>query len=72
MKLSIILVGVDHQTAPLALRERLALSGDSLRATLEELRRLPDGRVQEAVILSTCNRLEIYVDGSPQAVEAVT
>ncbi len=59
--MSITLIGVNHRTAPLALRERLALSGDQLRAALADLRGWPS--VEEAVILSTCNRLEIYVEG---------
>ncbi|MEO8394227.1 MAG: glutamyl-tRNA reductase, partial [Chloroflexota bacterium] len=63
--MSILLVGLNHRTAPLNLRESLALKGDTLRAALEDLRGLPN--VQEAVILSTCNRLEIYAEGSLDA-----
>lgn len=62
---SILLVGLNHRTAPLALREPLALSGDGLRGALNDLRGLPN--VQEAVILSTCNRLEIYVEDAPDS-----
>jgi glutamyl-tRNA reductase len=50
--------GVNHRTAPLALREPLALEEDKLR---ELLRDLPtSGVLGEAVILSTCNRVEVY------------
>ncbi len=59
--MSITLIGVNHRTAPLALREQLALSGDHLHAALADLRGWPS--IEEAVILSTCNRLEIYVEG---------
>jgi glutamyl-tRNA reductase len=68
---SIILVGLDHRTAPLDLRERLALSGDALRAALDDLRACPNALVQEAAILSTCNRLEVYAEAAPGAVDAV-
>jgi glutamyl-tRNA reductase len=72
----IILVGLNHQTAPIELRERLSLSGDRLHTTLKALKtdnRLQPsdedqplaaegtlGFVHETVILSTCNRIEVY------------
>jgi glutamyl-tRNA reductase len=56
-------VGVNHQTAPLGVRERLAFSADGLRDGLRTLRDAllarHDGAVETA-ILSTCNRTEIY------------
>ena len=56
-------VGVNHQTAPLGVRERLAFSADGLRDSLRTLRDAllsrHDGAVETA-ILSTCNRTEIY------------
>ena len=57
-----------HQTTPLAIRERLAFSSrDRVEHAYKELRRrIPEC---EAVILSTCNRVEIYVttpDEDPQ------
>lgn len=52
-------IGVSHKTAPVAVRERLALTpgrvGEFLRDTLAV------GDVQEAVVISTCNRTEVYV-----------
>lgn len=59
----ILLVGLNHTTAPVALRERLAISSTELTDTLARFAQsnghsppiLPEG-----VILSTCNRLEIY------------
>lgn len=57
-------VGVNHQTAPLDLRERLAFSAeglkDALRALREALYARAGGTGVEAAILSTCNRTEIY------------
>jgi len=55
---SIFCLGVNHKTAPVELRERLAVSEHSVPAHLGEVRRLGD--IDEAVILSTCNRVEIY------------
>lgn len=56
--MSLAVVGISHRTAPIGVRERLAYS----RAQLPELlRRLVDeGASAEAVILSTCNRTEVY------------
>lgn len=54
----LIALGINHQTAPVALRERVAFSDDALPATLAALRALPD--VEEVALLSTCNRTEIY------------
>jgi glutamyl-tRNA reductase len=52
------LVGCSHHTAPLAVRERLAFSPDQIVEALRRLRRhFPD---TEAVLLSTCNRVELY------------
>jgi glutamyl-tRNA reductase len=53
-----ICVGVSHRQAPIALRERLAVPADKLPDRLRRLREL-DG-VREALIISTCNRVEIF------------
>ena len=58
----LLLVGIDHHRSPLALRERVAIGGDQLAEALSELRQLPG--VNEASILSTCNRMECYLSGS--------
>lgn len=58
----LIAIGLNHQTAPLALRERVALDAGSLPAALSALSAL-DG-VEEAALLSTCNRTEIYAQVS--------
>jgi glutamyl-tRNA reductase len=57
--LEVYLVGLSHRSAPIAVRERVAFSGEALRAALEGLK-LQDG-VAEAMVLSTCNRVEVYV-----------
>jgi glutamyl-tRNA reductase len=51
-----IALGLSHTTAPLAVRERLVFSSDKIRSAL---RSLPHG-IEQAVIVSTCNRTEIY------------
>lgn len=51
------LFGVDHHAAPVALREQLAFQSNELVSTLQQLNRATG--LEEAVILSTCNRVEI-------------
>ncbi len=51
-------VGISWRTAPVAIRERLAVPDDELGAMLTALRRSP--AVAEAMLVSTCNRVEIY------------
>jgi len=55
--MNIILVGMNHKTAPLEIRERLALSCGEGPGPLMEIRRIP--HVCEALYLSTCNRVEV-------------
>jgi glutamyl-tRNA reductase len=60
---NILAIGLNHKTAPVEVRERVALSGDRLRqalAALAQHRAGPDGALREGAILSTCNRTEIY------------
>src|SRR5216683_6702172 len=58
--MSIVLVGVNHKSAPLAVRELLALSDD---ACASGLRSLVDGEiVREGLIVSTCNRVEVLTE----------
>src|SRR3954471_828727 len=54
----VCIFGVSHHTAALATRERLALDESGTRAVLRRLG--ADPRVGEAVVLSTCNRTELY------------
>lgn len=54
----LIALGINHQTAPVSLRERVAFSEEALPATLSALRALPG--VEEVALLSTCNRTEVY------------
>jgi glutamyl-tRNA reductase len=58
--MSLYTLGLNHQTAPLAVRERVVFHVERLRDALTELKR---GHAREAAILSTCNRTELYVAG---------
>src|SRR4051794_27303374 len=55
----LLLLGISHKTAPVALRERLALTQVEGERFLRELVTLPE--VREAAVISTCNRTEIYL-----------
>ncbi|MFP5380013.1 MAG: glutamyl-tRNA reductase, partial [Vicinamibacteria bacterium] len=53
----LVLVGLSHHTAPLELRERLGVTRTMLPAALDAL---ADAGCDDAVVLSTCNRTEVY------------
>jgi len=50
--------GINHQTAPLSVREQIAFNAETLDTALRDL--VGNGAAKEATILSTCNRTEIY------------
>ena len=56
--MTLIAVGINYNTAPVAIRERLAFPADVLDNTLKKL--LNISGISEAAILSTCNRTEFY------------
>lgn len=67
--MDILLLGINHHTAPLELRERLALDGPGVTALLRDIR--SDAAAAEAVMLATCNRTELYVAAEdPAAAES--
>jgi glutamyl-tRNA reductase len=55
---SIVVIGVNHKTSPLAFLERVTISPEALAKTLHGLCSRP--HIREAVVLSTCNRTEVY------------
>src|SRR5690349_4990766 len=57
--IDLLVVGVSHKTAPVAVRERLTVEPDAVAPALAELRALSP--VREAAMISTCNRVELYV-----------
>ena len=58
--MSFVVLGINHLSAPLDLREHLAIGNDRLVPSLERLLK----HVERAVVLCTCNRLEIYTFGA--------
>jgi glutamyl-tRNA reductase len=67
--MALFVAGVNHKTAPVDLREQLAVEEDKLRAVLRDVHIL--GVAAELVILSTCNRVEVYgVAEAPGAARA--
>ena len=56
--MEIVLIGLNHRTATVALRERVAFSPEQAREAAEQLR--SRGILEETLVLSTCNRSELY------------
>jgi glutamyl-tRNA reductase len=66
----LFVAGLSHKNAPVGLRERLAVEEDKLRELLRDV--TATGAVEEALILSTCNRVEVYgVAAAPGEARAV-
>ncbi|HSM99881.1 MAG TPA: glutamyl-tRNA reductase [Rudaea sp.] len=63
--MTLIALGLNHQTAPLPVREKVAFAPAAMPSALSDLAR--QAGVNEALILSTCNRTEVYVDVQPGA-----
>lgn len=65
-----LVVGVSHHTAPVEVRERMALGAEEARAAMEHT---VAGGTEEAVVLSTCNRTEFYLSApASDAADRVT
>ncbi len=58
--MSVLVVGISHNSAPVALLERVALDGDGVVKLLSDV--IACSHVAEAAVISTCNRLEIYAE----------
>ena len=58
MKPEIIVFGINHKTAPVEIREKFSIQEDKLTYFLEKFK--SEGSLNECVVLSTCNRVEIY------------
>jgi glutamyl-tRNA reductase len=58
--MSVLVVGLSHHTAPVSVLERAALTGDPLAKLLTDA--VESEHVSEVVVLSTCNRIEVYAD----------
>lgn len=68
--MSLVLIGINHRTAPVEIREKVVFAGESLVEALRDLVRVPG--VRESLIVSTCNRTELYcyTDATPSGQEA--
>lgn len=58
--MSVLVVGLSHRTAPVSVLERAAVPADELPKALDELHRAET--ISEVLLLSTCNRIEVYAD----------
>jgi len=63
------ILGLNHNTAPVEIREQVVFTGDEIGAALDEVRALAG--VSEAVLLSTCNRTEFYVETTGEGVNEI-
>ena len=63
------ILGLNHNTAPVEIREQIAFAGEALHAALAAVAKLPG--VDETVLLSTCNRTEFYVAGDDAVTSAI-
>jgi glutamyl-tRNA reductase len=61
-EIDVVVLGLSHKTAPVALRERLTVVPDQVDGVLRDLTALPG--IREAALLATCNRVEIYAVAS--------
>ncbi|BET43400.1 MULTISPECIES: glutamyl-tRNA reductase [Atlantibacter] len=62
--MTLLALGINHKTAPISLRERVTFSPETLDQALESL--LAQPMVQGGVVLSTCNRTELYLSVEQQ------
>ncbi|KXU34235.1 glutamyl-tRNA reductase [Ventosimonas gracilis] len=67
--MALLALGINHQTAPLEIRERASFAPDQLTTALQALCQQTQSR--EAAILSTCNRSELYLEQEHPAAERV-
>ncbi|HEY0940223.1 MAG TPA: glutamyl-tRNA reductase [Steroidobacter sp.] len=66
----LVVIGINHRTAPVDIREKMVFAGEELPEALRELAGQPG--VREALIVSTCNRTELYCFADDSASGAAT
>src|SRR5215207_6340439 len=64
----IVVIGLSHHSSPVTVRERFAFAEAIIPDALQKIR--ASGIAEEAVILSTCNRVEIYVSTNLKDIDA--
>lgn len=69
--MNILVIGLNHKTASVEIREKVAFGGEKLAEAVNILKNAP--QVKESIVLSTCNRVEIYAGapGSDRGAEAI-
>jgi len=67
--MSLVVIGINHRTAPVDIREKVVFAGEELPEALRELVRVPG--IQESIIVSTCNRTELYCLSNAPAHDSV-
>lgn len=60
--MNIVIVGLNHDTASIDVREKIAFDGEKLEKAVDQLKMIPE--IKENIILSTCNRVEIYANAT--------
>jgi glutamyl-tRNA reductase len=68
--MSLLSLGINHQTAPVDIREKVAFAPEQMGSALVELQEF--ATINESVIVSTCNRTEIYCDTSSESGNAIS
>ena len=68
--MALLSLGINHLTAPIDIREKVAFAPDQMDQALQQLLDIP--AVNESVIVSTCNRTEIYCDVSADSNDVIT
>lgn len=64
--MSVVVIGVNHKTAPIKIREKIAFSPENLEKGLDEIGAI----VNERVIVSTCNRTELYLGSNKSPISS--
>ena len=68
--MALLSLGINHLTAPVDIREKVAFAPEQMTGALQQLQGIP--AVNESVIVSTCNRTEIYCDASSDCSQLIT
>ncbi len=68
--MALLSLGINHLTAPVDIREKVAFGPEQMPQALQELQGIP--AINESVIVSTCNRTEIYCDASSDSSSVIT
>ena len=71
MSVDVLTFGLNHQSAPVSVRERVSMPLEVLKPALDGLRATFGHSIKEAAILSTCNRTEIYCAAEPHVSEKI-